>query len=102
MLLRRNVNEKMRSRSDDGNEVFNRARKQIKAQESVTTNHGLNLLDLPQDILDAIVEKIGVGHMADRNSVRDMAIMARTCKKLQTYIGPNLYQKIYTKNRNNA
>ena len=67
------------------------------SQECSARGSGLTLLDLPQDIFNVVVDIIGVGDTADRDSARDMASIARTCKKLRTYIEPHLYQKIYTR-----
>ncbi|KAL9036744.1 MAG: hypothetical protein Q9180_004119 [Flavoplaca navasiana] len=46
------------------------------------------LLDLPPEVLDAIIEEIAIG---------DMAALARTCKAVKAYIEPRLHQKMYTR-----
>lgn len=69
----------------------------MPSQECIALRNGLTLLDLPQDIFHAIVHMIGVGDMANRDSAKDMASIAMTCKKLRRDMAPYLYQKTYTR-----
>ena len=47
-----------------------------------------SLLNLPPEVLDAIIDEI---------AIHDMAVLARTSKDIKVYIEPRLYQKMYTK-----
>ena len=46
------------------------------------------LLEIPPEILDAIIEEM---------AICDMAVLARTCKAVKAYIEPRLHQKMYTR-----
>lgn len=47
-----------------------------------------SFLDLPFEVLDAIIDEI---------AIHDMAVLARTSKDIKAYIEPRLYQKMYTR-----
>ena len=49
------------------------------------------------DILETVIDMMGVRDTADRDSARDMASVAGTCKKLLMYIEPCLYGNIHTR-----
>lgn len=46
-----------------------------------------SLLNLPSEVLDAIVDEI---------AIHEMIVLARTSKAIKAYIEPHLYQKMYT------
>lgn len=69
----------------------------MSSKERIAPGKASTLLDLPDDIFDGIVIQLGVGDQANRVSARDMARIARTCKKLQQNIAPYLYQKVYSR-----
>ena len=95
------MGSRSRLHCEDSNRAHKcRRTKQVKSkssQERTALGSGLTCLDLPRDILDIVVHMIGVRHEADRDSVRDMACVARTRKKLRSYIEPYLYEKIITR-----
>ena len=62
----------------------------------MTLGSRLTLLDLPRDVLEIVIDNIGVRIEATRDSIKDLTSLARTCKKLRSYMEPHLYYKIYT------
>ncbi|KAI4207414.1 MAG: hypothetical protein LQ349_009848 [Xanthoria aureola] len=65
----------------------------IRASAVHTSRHESSrksFLNLPFEVLDAIMDEI---------AIHDMAVLARTSKDIKAYIEPRLYQNVYTRIR---